>query len=162
MIARAKVDKPSIACRRSSVFAALVLISLSFPVYYSHALIVPSQSSRSPGKRLSMFMKLANGNDDELTSRSKRDNPIVATTQDRTRHNGFAATVASLALAMSLCFVPFTSEPALASGYSSLSPEQKMVAEAWREVDATYLDRTFNGQDWFQMRQELVKKIHPF
>lgn len=157
MISRAKVDKPTTAHRRSSVFAALVLVSLSFPVYYSHALIVPSQSSRSPSQMLSMSMKLANGHDDEMTSRSKRDNQIEATTQDRTRNNGFAATVASIALAMSLCFVPFTSEPAHASGYSSLSPEQKFVAEAWREVDATFLDRTFNGQDWYQMRQALVK-----
>jgi carboxyl-terminal processing protease len=104
-----------------------------------------------------MSLKLANGHDDEITSRSKRDNQIEATTQDRTRNNGFAATVGSVALAMSLCCVPFISEPAHASGYSSLSPEQKFVAEAWREVDATYLDRTFNGQDWFQMRQALVK-----
>eukprot|EP00980_Cylindrotheca_fusiformis_P010448 scaffold2322_cov135-Cylindrotheca_fusiformis.AAC.7 len=48
--------------------------------------------------------------------------------------------------------------PADASGYGSMSPEQKFVAEAWREVDATFFDRTFNGQDWFKMRQELVKR----
>lgn len=51
-----------------------------------------------------------------------------------------------------------TPAPATAASYASLSPEQKFAAEAWREVDATYLDRTFNGQDWFKMRQELVKK----
>jgi carboxyl-terminal processing protease len=97
-------------------------------------------------------MKLANGDNNEIATHSKHDN------QNATRNNGFAASVASMALAMSLCFVPFASEPALASSYASLSPEQKMAAEAWRTVDSTFLDRTFNGQDWFQMRQELVKE----
>eukprot|EP00529_Nitzschia_sp_RCC80_P025250 CAMPEP_0113507570 /NCGR_PEP_ID=MMETSP0014_2-20120614/36541_1 /TAXON_ID=2857 /ORGANISM="Nitzschia sp." /LENGTH=538 /DNA_ID=CAMNT_0000403199 /DNA_START=168 /DNA_END=1784 /DNA_ORIENTATION=+ /assembly_acc=CAM_ASM_000159 len=45
-----------------------------------------------------------------------------------------------------------------AAGYESLSPEQKFVAEAWRTVDSTFLDRTFAGQDWFKIRQDLVKK----
>eukprot|EP00797_Seminavis_robusta_P020876 Sro3214_g345410.2 (385) ;mRNA; r:2331-3485 len=44
----------------------------------------------------------------------------------------------------------------MASGYGSLSPEQKGVAEAWRLVDNSYLDRTFQGQDWFAVRQKLV------
>jgi carboxyl-terminal processing protease len=48
--------------------------------------------------------------------------------------------------------------PADAASYGSLSPEQKFVAEAWREVDSTYLDRTFNGEDWFKMRQDVVKR----
>lgn len=48
--------------------------------------------------------------------------------------------------------------PADAAGYGSFTPEQKFVAEAWRTVDSTFLDRTFNGQDWFQLRQDLVKK----
>jgi len=45
-----------------------------------------------------------------------------------------------------------------AESYGSLSDEQKAVAEAWRIVDNTFIDRTFNHQDWFQMRQDLVKK----
>lgn len=44
-----------------------------------------------------------------------------------------------------------------ANSYGSLTDEQKAVAEAWRIVDNTYLDRTFNHQDWFQMREKLVK-----
>jgi carboxyl-terminal processing protease len=48
--------------------------------------------------------------------------------------------------------------PADAASYGSMSPEQKFAAEAWREVDSTFLDRTFNGEDWFKLRQELVKK----
>lgn len=48
--------------------------------------------------------------------------------------------------------------PVDAASYGSFTPEQKFVAEAWRTVDSTYLDRTFNGQDWFQLRETFVKK----
>jgi carboxyl-terminal processing protease len=44
----------------------------------------------------------------------------------------------------------------LASDYGSLSDEQKLVAEAWRLVDNSFLDRTFNRQDWFQLRKQYV------
>jgi carboxyl-terminal processing protease len=47
--------------------------------------------------------------------------------------------------------------PSSAAGYGSLSPEQKFAAEAWRTVDSTFLDRTFNSQDWFKIRQDLLK-----
>lgn len=65
-------------------------------------------------------------------------------------------TVTSFALAT--CFLLSPIQPSNAAGYGSLTPEQKFVAEAWRTVDATFLDRTFNGQDWFQVRQDLVKR----
>jgi len=45
-----------------------------------------------------------------------------------------------------------------ASDYGALSDEQKAVAEAWRIVDNNFIDRTFNHQDWFKVRQEAVKK----
>lgn len=48
--------------------------------------------------------------------------------------------------------------PSQAAGYNALTDEQKAVAEAWRLVDNSFLDRTFNGQDWFKLRQDLVKK----
>ena len=48
--------------------------------------------------------------------------------------------------------------PASATSYGSLTSEQKFAAEAWRTVDSTFLDRTFNGQDWFQLRETYVKK----
>jgi hypothetical protein len=47
---------------------------------------------------------------------------------------------------------------ALAADYSSFTDEQKAVAEAWRIVDNNFIDRTFNNQDWFQMRQDAVIK----
>ena len=49
-----------------------------------------------------------------------------------------------------------SSLPASAASYGSLSDEQKIVAEAWRLVDNSYLDRTFNHQDWFAVRQKYV------
>jgi carboxyl-terminal processing protease len=48
--------------------------------------------------------------------------------------------------------------PAMASDYGSLSDEQKAVAEAWRLVDNSFIDRTFNNQDWYQLRQDNVKR----
>ena len=48
--------------------------------------------------------------------------------------------------------------PAEASSYYALSDEQKTVAEAWRLVDNSFLDRTFNHQDWFKVRQNYVQK----
>lgn len=47
---------------------------------------------------------------------------------------------------------------AQAAAYGSLTDEQKAVAEAWRIVDNTFIDRSFNHQDWFQVRQDIVKK----
>lgn len=48
--------------------------------------------------------------------------------------------------------------PSHASSYYALSDEQKLVAEAWRLVDNSFLDRTFNRQDWFALRQEYVNQ----
>jgi C-terminal processing protease CtpA/Prc len=36
--------------------------------------------------------------------------------------------------------------------------QNRLAAEAWRAVDEIFYDRTFNGIDWFKVRQEIVKK----
>lgn len=36
----------------------------------------------------------------------------------------------------------------------------RLAAETWRTVDQLYMDRTFNGQDWFKLRQSIVKKTY--
>lgn len=41
-----------------------------------------------------------------------------------------------------------------------LSEPQKLVAEAWRVVDQAYVDRTYNGHDWFKERQKAVKRAY--
>ncbi|WP_026082444.1 carboxyl-terminal processing protease CtpA [Mastigocladopsis repens] len=44
-------------------------------------------------------------------------------------------------------------QPALA-----LSEEQKLVSEVWRIVNRTYLDETFNHQNWASVRQKALEK----
>lgn len=60
-------------------------------------------------------------------------------------------TIATCALIVSTS-VPYI---ALAEDFDDRS---RVAAEAWRKVDELFFDRTFNGQDWFQLRQKLVKK----
>lgn len=68
-------------------------------------------------------------------------------------------TVTTLSIGLFLfTFSLSTPLPSSAADYGSLSDEQKAVAEAWRLVDNSFIDRTFNGQDWFQLRQDFVKK----
>jgi carboxyl-terminal processing protease len=68
--------------------------------------------------------------------------------------NIFSSTAAALFLLASILVLD--PPPAVASSYYALSDEQKTVAEAWRLVDNSFLDRTFNHQDWFQVRQNYV------
>lgn len=42
----------------------------------------------------------------------------------------------------------------------ALSEAQKLVAEAWRVVDQSYVDRTFNNHDWFRIRMKAVKRAY--
>jgi len=72
----------------------------------------------------------------------------------------FKAVASAISIGLLLLFSSFFStrpDDATAADYGSLSEEQKVVAEAWRLVDNSFLDRTFNGQDWFAMRQDYVK-----
>ncbi len=55
-------------------------------------------------------------------------------------------TMAFLLAFSSFCF------PAVA-----LTDEQKLVSQAWRIVNHTYLDDTFNHQNWAQVRQKALK-----
>ncbi len=41
---------------------------------------------------------------------------------------------------------------------TALSDEQKIVVEAWRIINRTYLDDTFNHQNWAAVRQKLLKQ----
>jgi len=63
--------------------------------------------------------------------------------------------IGSTILTLSLLLQPI---PASASDYGSFTAEQKFVAESWRIVDQFYIDRTFNHQNWFQVRQDALKK----
>jgi carboxyl-terminal processing protease len=45
-----------------------------------------------------------------------------------------------------------------ASPALALTEEQKFVAEVWRVVDRAYLDDSFNNQNWWLVRQNLMKQ----
>ncbi len=59
--------------------------------------------------------------------------------------------ILSLLMAFWVAFGSFCS-PAVA-----LTDEQKLVSQAWRIVNRTYLDDTFNNQNWAQVRQKVLK-----
>lgn len=42
---------------------------------------------------------------------------------------------------------------------SALTSEQKLVYEVWRIVNRSYLDGTFNHQDWISVRQKALKNL---
>ncbi|MEH2261862.1 carboxyl-terminal processing protease CtpA [Nostoc sp.] len=58
----------------------------------------------------------------------------------------------SLLMAFWLAFGTLT-QPAVA-----LTGEQKLVSEVWRIVNRTYLDETFNHQNWAAARQKVLEK----
>lgn len=73
-----------------------------------------------------------------------------------------ARAAASVVLASSLCFgnmgqPEFLQLPA-AIASQPLTDEQKLAAEAWRVTDREFVDREFAGQDWFSVRQKMVKR----
>lgn len=40
----------------------------------------------------------------------------------------------------------------------AVTNEQLLYLEAWRAVDRAYVDKTFNGQSWFRVREDALKK----
>ncbi|MBD2294581.1 PDZ domain-containing protein [Anabaena sphaerica FACHB-251] len=44
---------------------------------------------------------------------------------------------------------------------TALTQQQKLVSEVWRIVNRSYLDETFNHQNWSDMRQNALKKPLP-
>jgi carboxyl-terminal processing protease len=43
----------------------------------------------------------------------------------------------------------------------AFTEEQKLVLQSWRIVNQSYIDETFNHQNWWLLRQKLVKKPMP-
>ncbi len=83
---------------------------------------------------------------------------------------GLASRLTSLALAGLLTVAPVTT---LAGALSlttlttlttnvgradAVTNEQLLYLEAWRAVDRAYVDKTFNGQSWFRVREDTLKK----
>ena len=71
-----------------------------------------------------------------------------------------ASSLASVLLASSLLGGDVGPQlgPAAAFASQPLTEEQKLVAEAWRVTDREFVDREFGGQDWFSVRQKMLKQ----
>lgn len=59
------------------------------------------------------------------------------------------------AVSLAICFGTMPRDFAAA-----LTEPQKLVAEAWRVVDQSYVDRSFNNHDWFKVRMKAVKRAY--
>jgi len=72
----------------------------------------------------------------------------------------FGDAISRTALHVGLSFMLLTNavQPPPAIAYTAFSDEQKIVAEAWKVADREYVNRDFNGQDWFTTRQKLVRQ----
>ena len=73
-----------------------------------------------------------------------------------------AVMVASLAIA--LCFSPVMSFlPTVSASSTALafSNQQQMVMEVWRIVNRSYVDERFNHQNWWGVRQKVLRKSLP-
>jgi carboxyl-terminal processing protease len=44
-----------------------------------------------------------------------------------------------------------------ASAATEWTDRKRLIAETWRTVDSLYYDRTFNGRNWFDLRQKVIK-----
>jgi carboxyl-terminal processing protease len=138
----------------NTAIAALLCCKIVFGLDALSSAFVPPQTQRHSRSQSFTLAKSIPTLDDELTTDHPQSNFRRAPKPRLAFFSTVAVTVA--ALTTSLLLSPM--QRSNAAGYESLSPEQKFVAEAWRTVDSTFLDRTFNGQDWFQVRQDLVQK----
>ena len=73
---------------------------------------------------------------------------------------GLARTAAHVAAISILLFAD--AGPGLIRPHSALaaplSAEQRLASEAWRTTDREFVDREFARQDWFTVRQKMVKQ----
>ena len=129
------------ATRRRGPLLALLSLTIALQ---GDAYVVPPSTSRSAFRSANSLSQI----------RAHEHEQSLPGVTDSIRQ-ALAAAFLSAALVMSPLSMP---QSATAADYGSLTDEQKAVAEAWRLVDNSYLERTFNNQDWFGMRQDAVKK----
>lgn len=60
-----------------------------------------------------------------------------------------------------LCLSLFVSGWVFAPAASAFTDQQKVLLQSWRLVNQSYYDDTFNHQNWWQIRQDFVKKRMP-
>lgn len=126
-----------------------------------HSLVTPSSSSRLLSSSTAANLRIITPSD-RFSTRIQAVDRCSNFSNGNGRDDGSndVKAVGGVALlALSLLLQPLTSAlPASASDFGSFTPEQRFVAEAWRTVDNAYIDRTFNHQDWFKMRQDAINR----
>ena len=78
---------------------------------------------------------------------------VIITTNLGDINPSFLSTLSSSSLSSSA----FVSSVANAAD-QEWTERQQLAAETWKQVDEGFYDRTFNGQDWFKLRQSVVKR----
>lgn len=75
--------------------------------------------------------------------------------EDWKKYAAIGVAVTSLIVA-----VPAIAPPTIVPGDAAhaVTNEQLLYLEAWRAVDRAYVDKTFNGQSWFRVREDTLKK----
>ena len=89
-------------------------------------------------------------------SNSSSSNIELKPTSPSAPNKSFLGSLIALSLLLTIITTTISPPPAHASDYGSLTPEQRFIAETWRTVDSVYIDRTFNHQNWFQLRQDAL------
>jgi hypothetical protein len=84
--------------------------------------------------------------------RSEKHNPLYGWLSDLDHMKKILQALPIIAIVFTAAFACPESSSAV------LSNEQRVVAEAWSVVDSTFVDRTFNDNDWMNIRQKLVKR----
>jgi hypothetical protein len=64
-------------------------------------------------------------------------------------------------MATTMVTAPIQADAAISSS-AEWGDRNRLSAESWRTVDDLFYERTFNGQNWFKIRQEMVKPKVPF
>jgi len=140
--------------------ASLLSLSVVINVKDGNAFVLPKSSSASSSSEFT-GNNIRGMNGDEANNIRIHDHQQYDIKEIRNSfHENFLKTSAVIALQFSIIFAGINGlnlEHANAADYGSLSEEQRAVAEAWRVVDNSFIDRTFNGLDWFDERQKIVK-----
>jgi hypothetical protein len=134
----------------------------SFP--FQHKSLTPSSGSSSSGSgkttkvKVIQFQLNAHAGTKRQAETKNPSNLFAFTPFLQTTVKQAQQLLTTTILATTLLIASPAITHASSSDYAAMTDEQKAVAEAWRIVDNNFIDRTFNNQDWFKVRQDVVKK----
>ena len=149
-----RISSPLARSTTASFFCFFRPPQLSFPTH------LPTLSLLSHRRPPTLAARAAAGENDPLGQDNSGTTKTTTTTPSSLRQR-LAAGALALALsagavsasasAASLSFL-FLPRPAHA-----VTAEQLLFLEAWRAVDRAYVDKGFNGQSWFRLRERYLK-----